>query len=332
MTAKFLAAKILGGVDGISDVIHFVTNSRRPITKGEVVTNSFLDKREWARLDERIVAMVKLRLNGVTDLRQRNLVRMTTLAEMLSQWRVASERVAASVNMDGRSVAQRDSVDKKVYGVPVPIIRADYTIGRRELLASRAAGAPIDVTEASEAGASVAETAENILFNGAPNITVNGNGVFGYTTLAARTTNTAAGFGGGDFGTVSNIQPTFLGMISALAAKRYHGPFGCYIAPAQYIQMLSTYTDGSGQTALDRVESLPQIEFIKPADMLADGALTMVQLTPDVVELVVGLELDNREWESPDGSELHFAVMMAAAPKLVTDYSGNAGIAHATAC
>lgn len=327
-----MSAKILIGAEGVSDAIHFVTNSRRPVEKGGVVANSFLDKREWATLDGRIIEMVKLRLNGVADLRAGNLVRQTTLAEMLSQWRVASERVAASVNMDGRSEADKDRVDKKVYGVPVPIIRADYTIGRRELLASRAAGAPIDTTEASEAAFAVAEKAETVLFNGAANIVVNSNALFGYTTLAARLTATAAAFGGGDFGTISNIQPTFLGMISGLAARRYHGPFGCYIAPTQYVQMLSTYTDGSGQTALERALELPQIKFIKPADVLADGVTIMAQMTPDVVELVIGMELDNREWESPDGTELHFAVMMACAPKLVTDYAGYAGIAHATAC
>lgn len=338
-----------------SDAARFVTNTRRPqlrrksgkslntnaghdfwdqVVEDEdvIVTNSFLDKREWAALDRAIIQAVHLRLNGVQHLRDRGLVRSTTLAEMLSQWRVASERTAANVNMDGRSAVNKDRADKKVYGTPVPIISADYTIGRRELLASRSLGAGLDTTEASEAAQSVAEKGEDILFNGASGIVVGSDSVVGYTTLSARDTDTAANYGGGDFGTISNIVPTFLGMLNALSAKRYHGPFLAYVSDTQYHQMLEYYTDGSGQMALDRVKALPQIADVYPSDFLvsATGEVVLVQATPNVVQLIVGLELMNREWESPDGTELNYKVMMAIAPKLVTDFSGNAGIGHAT--
>lgn len=314
-----------------ADAIHFVTNSKRPRVSAQgLVTNSFLDKREWAQLDARVIEMVRLRLNGVQDLRDRGLVKTTTLAEMLSQWRVASERTRPSVNMDGRSQADKDRADKKVYGVPVPIIRADYTIGRRELLASRQLGAPLDTTEAGEAGIAVAEEAERMLFSGQSSIVVHGSSISGYTSLSARDTDTATNYGGGDFGTITNIVPTFLGMLSALSAKRYHGPFGVYIADTQYHEMLAFYSDGSGQTALQRVQALPQIAFVKPSDFLTAGHIVMVQLTPNVVEWIIGMDVDNREWESGDGMELNFAVMMAVAPKLITDYAGNAGLCHAT--
>jgi hypothetical protein len=328
-----MSTQIISSPEGLAQAIQFITNSKRPVlNEQDLVINSILDKREWARLDAAVITMAKLRLVGIGDLRAANLVSSTTLAEMVRQWRVAAERVRPSVNMDGRTQAGKDRIDKKTYGVPVPIIRADYEIGRRELLASRAVGADIDTSEAGEAGAAVAEEAERILFNGNTDTVVNGNALYGYTTLPARTTNTAAGFGGGDFGTISNIKPTFTGMLTALSAKRYHGPFGCYIANTQYHQMLENYTDGSGQTALDRVLALPQISFVKPSDMLVDGALTMVQMTANVVELIEALVLENREWESGDGQSLNYAVMTAMAPKLVTDYAGNAGVAHATAC
>jgi hypothetical protein len=327
-----MSMQIISSPEGLAQAVQFITNSKRPVLENDIVTNSLLDKREWAGLDAMIVKMVKLRLNGIADLRSAGLVQTTSLAEMVRQWRVASERIRPTVNMDGRSQAAKDRTDKKTYGVPVPLIRADYEIGRRELLASRAVGADIDATEAGEAGEAVAEEAERILFNGNTEVIVNGNGLYGYTTLPARDTATAAAYGGGDFGTISNIKPTFTGMLSALSAKRYHGPFGCYIANTQYHQMLENFTDGSGQTALDRVLALPQISFVKPSDLLADGVTVMVQMTANVVELVEALPLENREWESGDGQSLYFAVMAAMAPKLVTDFAGYAGIAHATAC
>lgn len=314
------------------DAVAFVTNSRRPQFAGDsaLATNSVLDKREWAELDSSIVRAAKLRLNGINDLRTAGLVRQTTLATMLSQWRVASEKVAASVTMDGRSATNLDRIDLKTYSVPVPIISSDYRIPLRVLLASRRLGEGIDVTEAVEAAASVIEQEENILFNGYSGVVVGGNTIYGYTTISARLSDTASNFGGGDFGTNTNIYPTFTGMLGGLAARRYHGPFMGYVAPTQYAQMLAVYSDGSGQTALDRVRNLPQIVDVKPADVLADTGVLLVQMTENVVDLVVALELENREWESPDGAAANFKVMAAMAPRLKTDYAGYIGIAHAT--
>lgn len=349
-----MALQLYHGEKGALDVVQFLTKSKRPklgsrtgkkitvnlkggwqsILEDEdiIVTNSFLDKREWAVLDSRVISMVKLRRNGIQDLRDRNLVRTTTLAEQLAQWRVSTERQRPSVNMDGRSTANKDRTDKKTYGTPVPMIRADASIGARDLLSSRALGSPIDVTEAGEAAESVAEEAERILFNGDSNIVVQTQPVYGYTTLPARLTDTAANFGGGDFGTISNIKPTFLGMLAGLAARRYHGPFGFYVADTQYHQMLETYTDGSDKTPLERVLALPQVEFVKPSDMLADGATVGVQLTPNVVELIDALDVDTREWDSPDQTEMNLAVLSAMGVKLITDAAGYAGIVHATGC
>ena len=296
------------------------------------VANSVLDKREWARLDAAIFEMVKLRQNAMADLISRGLTVPGSLATLMSQWRHATERVRPTVSMDGRSRVDRDRTDRLTRSVPIPIFRTDYEIGRRELLASQTLGNPIDTFEAGEAAGSITEEQERMLFSGETGVVVQGSSIAGYTTLAARDTGTAAAYGGGDFATISNIKPTFLGMLAALAAKRYHGPFLCYIAQAQYHQMLDTYSDGSGDTALDRVQELPQIDAVKPSDFLAAGNLVMVQMTSNVVDWFNAMDVQNREWESGDGQALHYAVMAAGAPRLKTDSAGNAGIAHATSC
>lgn len=301
--------------------------------RGELTVHSLLRKQEWEELDAAVIAMVKLRLNGIQDLRDNNLVQpLGGLGTMVSQWNVASEKPAPAVTMDGRTRGNRDRVDKKLYGVPVPIIHDEYSIGARELEASRRLGDTLDTTEAQESAASVAEELEDILFNGEAGMVIGGFGIFGMTTLAARLTATAAAFGGGDFGTISNIIPTFTGILSGLAALRYYGPFGFYISNIQYYQMLAFYTDGSGQTALQRVLALPQVKYVKPSDHLADGALTGMQLTKNVVDLATALDVTNREWTSGDEMSLNYKVMMAAVPRFKTDYAGHAGVVHATAC
>ncbi len=301
--------------------------------RGELSVYSLLRKQEWEELDAAVISMVKLRLNGIQDLRDNNLVQpLGGLGTMVSQWNVASEKPLATVSMDGRTKGNRDRVDKKLYGVPVPIIHDEYEIGARELEASRRLGDALDTTEAQESAATVAETLEDMYFNGNTGIVVGGSGVYGLTTLSGRLTGTAASFGGGDFGTISNILPTFTGIMAGLAARRYYGPFGFYLANTQYFQMLAFYTDGSGQTALARVLQLPQIKFVKPSDHLADGYLTGVQLTKNVVDLATALDVTNREWTSGDEMSLNYKVLMAAVPRLKVDYAGYTGIAHATAC
>lgn len=331
-----------------TDAVDFITNSWRPYgfnKRGQPVdergglmvnsralqTNAFLNREEWEVLDKAVIEMGKSRLNAYQDLS--GLKRRSSLAAWYSKWRVASERVAADVTMDFRTRLNEDRTDKKTYGVPIPIISAKYSLGRRELMSARAAGQQIETFEAQEAAAAVTEKAEDILINGDTSVVVSGSSIPGYRTLSARDTATAAAYGGGDFGTISNITPTFLGMLAALAAKRYYGPFNCYIHSTQYHQMLEFYTDGSGQTALERVESLPAIKSVKANDLITTaGDLVMVQMTRNVVDLEVALTLENRRWEAPDGSAMFFVVMMSAVPRLKTDYEGNAGIAHATSC
>lgn len=299
---------------------------------GAVVANSQLDKREWAALDREVYSMVKLRQNLKADLASAGLVKPVSLAVILSQWRMASERIAPSINIDGESSAEADRSGRKTYSVPVPMYRTDYSFGQRELLSARSLGGAIDTFEAGEAAAAIIESQENVLFNGTSEIVVEGHSIPGLTTFSARDTDTATNYGGGDFGTVGNGYKTVLGMVSALAALRYHGPFNVYVAPTQYLQLLNYYTDGSAQTDLMRILTIPQVNNVKPSDFLADGSTVMVQMTPNVLDYVEALGVENREWMKADGTRVMFAVLAAGALRLKQDVAGNAGIAHATSC
>lgn len=327
-------------VDVLQDAasqLEFVTNSWRPAKfdaagqsydrNGKLITNAFLNREEWERLDAAVIASARLRLGAWGDVINAGLRQTTTLAEEFSKWRVASERIAADVTMDFRTQSNEDRSDKKTYGVPLPIISTRFTFGRRELLVARASGSQIDTFEAEEAGIAVAEMAESILLAGST-VTVQGSQIYGYTNLSARYTGSATG----DFGTISNIYPTFTGMVSTMASRRYYGPFNVYIANTQYHEMLAYYSDGSGQTALQRALSIPQIASIRPHDLVTAGQFVAVQLSSNVVDVKEAMPLQVRQWESPDGSAVHFVVMMAATPRLKTDYSGYAGIAHYSSC
>lgn len=58
--------------------------------------------------------------------------------------------------------------------------------------------------------------------------------------------------------------------------------------------------------------------------------LLMVQMTPDVVRAVNGMDITTLQWESIGGMRVNFKVMAIQVPQLRADFYGNCGILHAT--
>lgn len=306
---------------------------RRPRIVNGLVTNSLLSQAEWQEFDQAVVRMVRQKAVGYARLRAAGLThQLGGLGTLLSQWYVGSEHTTANSNMDGRTRGDKDRGDRKLYGVPVPITFKEYEISLRELEAARRLGNALDVFEAENAAEAVADKQESMLFNGDTNIVVGGSAIYGLTTHSARLTDTAANYGGGDFGTWGNGRKTLLGMISALSANRYYGPFGVFVANTQYNQLLGRATDGSGQTELDAIRTLPQIAFVEMGPKLADAATVMVQLTSNVIDIAVAQDITNLEWNSGDTMAAFFKVLAATIHRLKVDYAGNLGVCHATAC
>lgn len=307
------------------------TSQGTPTYREQIVTNTFLHRREWERLDKNVIQAVGLRLNGINHLRSRGLIRKTTLAEQLAQWSVASDKSRPTVTMDGRTTNRNDRTDKLVQGTPIPIIRQDYSLGMREVLSARSYNTRFEGLEATESGKAVGEEMERMLFQGS-SVVVNSQRVYGYKTLPSRLQGVAADFGGGSFSNIDNIKTTFIAVLAEMTKRGYPGPFGVYLDTESYYHALKTYSDGSGQTPLQRVLAIPGISFVERSDMLDSsmGEMTWVQLTQDVITLIIALDVENREWGSPDKMEDFFAVLASCAPRLVTDYNGHSGIAHVT--
>jgi uncharacterized linocin/CFP29 family protein len=303
------------------------------VNEQQIANNAFLAREEWELLDTTVYAMAQRTINAWADIAgNAALVMNGNLATMSSKWAVDSEMSAqADVHMRLAARREHDRTDKQFYSIPIPFISKGFDIDARELLSARQAGRDIDTTEATEATRVVVEQAESIIMNGITDPVVLGGTILGYRTLPARLTGTAASFGGGDFGTISNIRPTFRGVLSALSQNRYDGPFHCYVAKEQYWEMQARFSDGSGQTALETVEAFPEIIDVKKNDEVPDGEMVLVQPTKTVVDLFLALNLEVRQWEAVDGSAMHFLVIMAGAPRVKRDYDGNAGIAHVTA-
>lgn len=298
-----------------------------------ITVNSMLRQEEWEVFDAAVTEAARYPLRAVNDLRARGLtVALGGLGTLRSSWSTSSEMTAALISMSGQGGGQRDLPDMIHAGAPVPVVSKDFAIDIRSLEASRRMGDGLDVTAATEATRVVAEGLESLLVSGA-GTKLNGSALYGYLTHPNRNTDTAANYGGGDWGTLSNVLPTVAGMVNAANLDYHYGPFQLYVSQTQYNQAAqSYYSDGSGQTALDRIAKLPNITGVTmlPVSTLADGVVLLVQMGREVVEWAEALDIQVREWASGDGMTSNFRVLAVATPRIKARYDGKSGIVHAT--
>jgi uncharacterized linocin/CFP29 family protein len=301
-----------------------------------LVVNSTLKKDEWEELDRRVVMAAVAPLVIVNFLVARGLTRsLGGLGTLVAQYNQVSEMTAATANMRGHSGVEKDLIDTDLVGVPVPIIFKEYEIDQRLLLSSRRMGDGLDVSNGAAAARVVAEKIEDLAINGDTSINLNGATIYGLTSHPDRNTGTAAAFGGGDWGTIGNVTPTISGMIAVLQGDGYYGPYAVWAATTQFNQAaLNFFTDGSGDTAADRVRRMAGVESFEQSPQLDAGEVVVVALTPEVAEIatVPGyFPVTNVEWTSGDAMLNGYKVLAAMTPMIKSDYAGHSGIAHATA-
>jgi len=290
-------------------------------------TNSLLRKDEWEALDAAVIEAARTRLIGIERLQTLGLTtNLDSIGITVSQWNTGSQMTRAEVNISGQTMDNRDLQDYNLKGVPVPVIHKAFRIGERTLEASRRLGEGIDVTNAYEASRVVAEELERMLYDGNDDVELNGNNIYGLTTES----NVNSGSADGDFDTISNIHPTFTAMINAAQADNYFGPYEVFIYKTQYNEMLDRYTDGSGETALDGVLRIPDIQAIHSVDYLSDGKIVLVQMTRNVVDLAIHSLNQVVEWTTGDGLTHDFKVMSIAVPRIKSDYEDGSGVVYYT--
>lgn len=305
-------------------------------TNNGLIVNSTLRKDEWEMLDRAVIKAARYPLKGVADLKSMGLVKpINSLGVLVSQWNTLSEVTPAKVGMVVTETGQRDLADTTLAGVPIPVVWKEFNVESRMLEASRLGGESLDTTNAIEASRVVSEKLEDMLFNGST-VVMNGNALYGYRTHPQRNTSAASAFtGGGDFGTIANIVPTFAGAIQALQADRHYGPYKAYVSEVQYNQMANVFfDDGSSETPLQRVLRLSggiiqSVESV-PADVLPAENIIVAQMTEDVIDWAETMETTMVEWVSGNGMTTHFCVMAVAAPRVKSKYDGKSGILHIT--
>lgn len=296
-----------------------------------IQTNGLLQKDEWISYDSTVRRITEDRLVGIADLQSAGLVyNAGDLGSTIAEWEASSDMTDAEANMAGVTMTEKDSMAFQLAGVPIPVIRKDFTVNIRRLLASRRVGASIDTMQAALAARKVAEKSEEMLFNGLSSLgNVSGYTVYGYTNHPNRVTGSVVDYT--DTATVSgaDIVDNVLAMISAAEGKQHYGPYNLYIPSNFWSRLRADYSDNKGDnTILERIEAIPQIRKVAVADRLTDSNVVLVQMTAEVVDLAVAQDVTTVQWERGDGMQTNFAVMAAWAPRIKADYASNLGIVH----
>lgn len=302
----------------------------------QVFTNALLRKYEWEMIDAEVEDVMRQPLVGVNDLLAAGLTKtLGGIGVSISTYEQLSDMSGADVSMSVTpKKGEGDRVAFTPVSVPVPVISKPFTLDMRTLDASRRVGESLEVTQARTATIKVREAIEDMLFNGS-SLIVDTFAIYGYTTQPKRDTATATQYGGADWSAADgNAHKTIVGMIKALNDKGFFGPFGLYVNSTQYSEIMQLTGDGdNSNTQLSVIErTIPDLKFVRRASRLDAGECTLVQLTKDVIDLAIGMDVTPVSWQEFGGLVNEFRVMTAIVPRIKYDANNACGVAHATGC
>lgn len=296
-----------------------------------IQANALLQKDEWISYDKAVREITTTRLNGIADLRSMGLIyNAGDLGSTVAEWDESSDMTEAEINMAGVTKTENDTVAYNTNGVPIPVVRKDFQVNIRRLLASRRMGAGADVTGAQIAARLVAEKSESMLFNGS-GITIGGYTTYGYTNHPQRNTGSLTYDWAAAATTGKQILEDVLAMVASLETDRHYGPFNLYVPSNFWPKLRNDYSDNKGDnTIIERIRALDVINDVKVSDVISADNVVMVQMTSDVVDLAVAQDVTTVQWDRGDGMQTNFAVMAAWAPRIKQDFDNHLGIAHYT--
>jgi uncharacterized linocin/CFP29 family protein len=293
-----------------------------------------LRRDEWKIFDDAVQKAARPRLSAFADLRAANTRRIpNAMSKTILQYHTMGDITPATISMDGLRISEFDRPHFDVGSLPLPILHKDFQFSSRQIAESRNGTTPLDTTMAELASRRVAEEAEKLLLGLSTTYSYGGATVYGYTNFPNRHT-----FNDVDSPEDADWHPrkllrTLARMKEALNNDLYYGPFVVYFSPAWDLYLDDDYF-GEGAnfgdiTLRERLGKINGISAMRTLEFLPGFQILMVQMTSDVAQAVVGMDITTVQWESQGGFLLNFKVLAMLVPFLRSDFRGNTGIAHA---
>lgn len=314
------------GADGKAYIVNILNGKSVAVP----TVNATLRKEEWKQFDAAILEAAQQRLVGVADLMSKGLTFNISngLGTTVLEYEDQSDIEDAQISMDGTTRGMNDRPEFDINYLPLPLTHADFQLNIRQLNASRTLGSPLDVTIAALKARKIAEMIENTLFNGASTYTYGGGTIYGYTDFPHRNTVTLSENWDAAGKTGEEIVDDVLNIKQASIDDRYYGPWMLYIPTAYETPLDDDFKANSDITVRERILKIDGILGVKVVDKLAANNVLLVQMTSDVVRMVIGLPITNVEWQTEGGMIFRYKIMTIQVPQLRADQNDRTGIVH----
>jgi len=321
------------GDDGRTYIDRIVNNEAQSVPVQNAVATLRYD--DWKLMDDAIIKAALPRLKAIADLRAAGLT--FTIPNGIGTTVLQSENLSdindADISMDGLRENANDRPQFNLVNLPLPIIHKDFHFSARQIATSRSGGSPLDTTMAELAGRKVAEAAEKLLI-GRTDAYAYGTGnsagtIYGYTNytnaLTRSITSPASSAWVG-----ATLLTDVLAMRQQSVANFYYGPWMMYVAPNWDQYLDKDFKAQGDKTVRERIKMVDGIQDIRTLDYLQNYDIILVQMTSDVIRLVIGMDIVTVQWDSKGGLQQNFKVMAIMVPQLRSDQNSNTGIVVGT--
>ena len=306
------------------------------------------DKAQVA-IDRAVVEVGLERLTLVADLLARGLTYPLTdpLSVAQLEWHAISRVGAAQRTMRPDARGENKLPNMTPYRLPIYLTTDKFSLDIRTLRMSQRVGVPLDTSLVKQCTRAVNEAIEDAAINGATTLDGQPLAVAGYTAPGllnapgVETRNlTAAAWHSVPAG--ATVFSEVMAMIALLQANKKFGPYVLYVPTIIGNALDADYNatnNAQGLTIRQRLLQIESLQAVRVADLMPAGngatptigaKVALVQMTSDVVDVVVGQPPTAIPWTSLDGFNINNLVMAIMIPRVRSDIDGNSGIAIGT--
>lgn len=308
-----------------------------------------LPDRAQVVIDNAVVQVGMQRLTFVADILAAGLTYNLTdpLSVTQIEWNSINKVANAQRSMTPSARTENFMPGLLANRLPVYLTMSGFELDIRTLRMSQRLGLPLDTAGIQSSTRAVNEYIEDAAINGAQTLDGQDMKVAGYSSPgllnapnAEMDNLTAAAWSNAPVGATifSQVQAG----IAKLRDNKKFGPYRMYtstsVAAALDADYSTTKGDNTIRQRLLRIgaedSNVGVLQAIRSADMMPDGTgathvgakVAIVQMTNDVIDMVVGQQPTVIPWTSADGFTFHNLVMAIMIPRVRSDYNGDSGI------
>lgn len=284
-------------------------------------------------VDDAILRVGRNRLVIVEDLLAEGLVRPLPnwLSVLELGWDSTNEVGHAQRTMHFDVRGERQVADRTRNVIPIFGTWDDFEFDFRTLAASDRVGAGIDTAHIEQATRNVNEALEDQAINGA-GFNVNGNGAPGILTSPINTFTYAGNEAWDVVGhTGEEILGDVLDAVAAAQADDFYGPYNLYVPSTYGLKLGEDFKANSSLTIGQRIQELifgSRGINIRVADRLPANRTILMQMTSDVIDVIVGQTPASLSWRSSlhPLSGTSFVVLACLITRVRSNYDNKSGI------